>query len=221
LAVKNGHVDIASILLQHGSMFNEADTSGNTPLHYAAAYGFWECVDLLVTVGADLNINNTWNLAPISVAMAKGHFGIVRRLLDYPGTDINCKDVDGRTLISKALDDLSPRTLEHIKYLVVDKKADPNISDTSGYTPLHYLAAYNVNTYVQKQLRYVSQELKNRQYNNLSKKFSQEAQNLVREAIEILLEHGADPNAKTINDLTVWQLTLNNSNISTLKFLQS
>jgi len=103
----------------------------------------------------------------------------------------------------------------------VDKKADPNISDTSGYTPLHYLAAYNVNTYVQKQLRYVSQELKNRQYNNLSKKFSQEAQNLVREAIEILLEHGADPNAKTINDLTVWQLTLNNSNISTLKFLQS
>jgi len=114
LAVKNGHVDIASILLQHGSMFNEADTSGNTPLHYAAAYGFWECVDLLVTVGADLNINNTWNLAPISVAMAKGHFGIVRRLLDYPGTDINCKDVDGRTLISKALDDLSPRTLEHI-----------------------------------------------------------------------------------------------------------
>lgn len=116
-----------------------------------------------------MNLNNTWNLAPISVAMAKGHFGIVRKLLDYPGTDVNCKDVDGRTLISKALDDLSPRTLSHIEYLVQEKKADPNIADTSGLTPLHYLATYNVNNYVEKQMRWLPHDAKRSE--GLRKKF--------------------------------------------------
>jgi ankyrin repeat protein len=39
LAVKNGHAKIASFLLQRGAEWNAPDSSLNTPLHYAAAYG--------------------------------------------------------------------------------------------------------------------------------------------------------------------------------------
>lgn len=41
----------------------------------------------------------------------------------------------------------------------------------------------------------------------------------MRNAIEILLKNNADVNAKTRSDMTVWQLTLKNSNIHVLKFL--
>jgi len=46
---------------------------------------------------------NSWKLTPLSVALQKNHFGVVKTLLNYPTTDVNCKDDEGRTLISSSL----------------------------------------------------------------------------------------------------------------------
>ena len=35
-AVRNGNAKIANLLLMHGALWDEPDSSGNTPLHYAA-----------------------------------------------------------------------------------------------------------------------------------------------------------------------------------------
>ena len=40
LACRNGHATIVSLLLQYGAEWNTTDSSMNTPLHYAAAYGW-------------------------------------------------------------------------------------------------------------------------------------------------------------------------------------
>lgn len=40
LAVRNGNADIAAYLIRNNADVNLPDTSGNTPLHYAAAYGW-------------------------------------------------------------------------------------------------------------------------------------------------------------------------------------
>lgn len=40
MAVRNGHSRIASLLLTKGALFNLGDSSLNTPIHYASAYGF-------------------------------------------------------------------------------------------------------------------------------------------------------------------------------------
>jgi ankyrin repeat protein len=69
-AVKNGRAIVVSYLLQHGADFNEGDTSLNTPLHYAAAYGFYECIDLLIKCNADINAHNIWCLTPCSIALS-------------------------------------------------------------------------------------------------------------------------------------------------------
>lgn len=48
LAVMNNCVKIVSYLLSKGAEFDHKDTSDNYCIHYAVAYGFYECLDLLI-----------------------------------------------------------------------------------------------------------------------------------------------------------------------------
>lgn len=40
MASRNGHADIVALLIKYNAQIDKADSSGNTPLHYAAAYGW-------------------------------------------------------------------------------------------------------------------------------------------------------------------------------------
>jgi ankyrin repeat protein len=53
MAVRNGNLKVASYLLRTGAEYNGADSSSNSAVHYAAAYGFPECIEVLVKAGAD------------------------------------------------------------------------------------------------------------------------------------------------------------------------
>lgn len=43
-----------------------ADTSGNTPLHYASAYGQLKSIRTLLEHGADASARNAWSWTPVS-----------------------------------------------------------------------------------------------------------------------------------------------------------
>ncbi|EDO28732.1 predicted protein, partial [Nematostella vectensis] len=45
-AIKNGHSPVAAYLLRLGVNPDSSDTSGNTTVHYAAAYGWIHCLRL-------------------------------------------------------------------------------------------------------------------------------------------------------------------------------
>ena len=61
-AVKNGQSPVAAYLLRIGVNPCAADTSGNTPVHYAAAYGWLHCLKMLIEAGADPNAANQWKV---------------------------------------------------------------------------------------------------------------------------------------------------------------
>ena len=132
-------IKILNLLLRKGALWNEPDSSGNTPLHYAAAYGWYECIKELIKAGANINANSSWKITPLNIAMLKNHFGLVKFLLNQPNIDVNCKDEQGRTLISLAVELNNDDALEYITYLLKDKNANPNIPDINNHTPLYYL----------------------------------------------------------------------------------
>jgi len=167
MAVRNGHAKVANFILRHGALFDEPDSSGNAPLHYACGYGWIQCIDMLIQAGADVNFKNDWKITPLGIAMLKGNFGCVRRMLENPDVDVNCKDEKGRTLLSLCIDTLDDESFEQVRYLIEDKKADVTMADLSDHTPLHYLCK------------------------------SKSSFETVKKAIKLLLDHGLDINQLT------------------------
>jgi ankyrin repeat protein len=144
MAVRNGHLKVASLLLQNGADWNQHDSSQNYPIHYAAAYGWPDLIDLLLKVGSNINQENSWRLTPINVAMLLNHEGCVKKFLEHPDVDVNCKDEKGKTLLTLALLDVNESTPEFVRYLL-EKGADPNLGDVDGRSSLHYLALVDIN----------------------------------------------------------------------------
>jgi ankyrin repeat protein/predicted DNA-binding WGR domain protein len=139
LAIKNCHARVASLLLTHGCPFDEPDSSDNYPIHYACAYGCHDGLDILIQAGANPNVYNSWKLTPIAGAMMKNHYGIINKLLEYPDIDVNCKDDNGRTLLSNSIRILSEKTLNFARLIITKHKADITIPDLAGKSALHHL----------------------------------------------------------------------------------
>ncbi|CAK85722.1 unnamed protein product (macronuclear) [Paramecium tetraurelia] len=213
MAARNGNVKILSLLLYHGAEYNMPDSSKNTPLHYAAAYGFPECIEELMKAGADQNLPNSWKLTPLSVALQKNHLGVVKTLLNYPSTDVNCKDDEGRTLISSSLSRFTADSFEYMKYLILEKNANVKIADLQDKTPLHYavqISRKNVKQYYLKWNEMMKAERRDIKNNY---------ENLLERLIELLINAGSDVNIPDANGQTPFVQALMSQNFKTAEQL--
>jgi Ankyrin repeats (3 copies) len=61
--------------------------SCSTALHIAADYGHRECVQQLLTLGADTALPNLWGHTAAHLAAASGHASVLQVL---PPADLNC-----------------------------------------------------------------------------------------------------------------------------------
>ena len=87
------------------------------------------------------------------MALLKSYFSCLRKMLDYPQTDVNCVDDEGRTLVSNAIKTINAQNFNHVAFLLRDKKADPNIADAQGLTAFDYLCAHNVDILSQSEIK--------------------------------------------------------------------
>ncbi|XP_059175605.1 poly [ADP-ribose] polymerase tankyrase-like [Physella acuta] len=141
-ACMNGATSVLSYLLNIGASGEHPDNSGNSPLHYAAAYGWFFTTKLLLQSGVNPNVSNMWKLTPVNIAYLKAQVGIMQELLCHDKVDINFTDDDGVTLIFHACSsDLTQKDLwDQIQYMIEEKGAICTLKDNEGRTPLHYLA---------------------------------------------------------------------------------
>lgn len=110
---------------------NSRDILDGTPLHYAAARGDGDVVEILVGHRPQINAQDIRRETPLHIACRQNDAQIVRRLLQA-GADTSIRDMDGRGPLhyAAAYGDKS------VIQALVEAGADTNLLDTQGKTPL-------------------------------------------------------------------------------------
>lgn len=68
---------ILDFIIQNSRAINKQNSSGETPLHYAAKYNLPECMKLLLRSGADVNIRNFQGESPLDVVKKAGYLHLI------------------------------------------------------------------------------------------------------------------------------------------------
>jgi ankyrin repeat protein len=103
IAVINGNLQIAAILIKAKARLDVRDRLGNTPLHIAAEHGEMEMAQLLLGVGAPVDAENRNGMTPLMIAASRGYLDIVKALL-AKGANPHKTDFTGRDAASWAED---------------------------------------------------------------------------------------------------------------------
>ena len=84
MAAENGSLEILKLLAEYGAKLNKPDVrKSRTPLHHAAAGGFYDLAEYLLDSGADYNSLDSYNMTPLDLASRYGYENIKSLLLKY------------------------------------------------------------------------------------------------------------------------------------------
>lgn len=100
-AARNGDTEAVRKMLDLGTEVNQKTTKGKTALMLAAAGGFTETVKQLVDRGADVNARDSYDTTALIAAATAGHSDTAVTLLKY-GADPTFKDTSGGSALSNA-----------------------------------------------------------------------------------------------------------------------
>ena len=220
IAAEKGFNAVIEVLLSYKAELEARRNDGQTPLGVAANYGQQATVELLLKKGANANAADRSGMTPL---FARGNDAILKLLLAAKA-DPNVRDIDGRTALSYAAAAGDPTRSRHswtrkqirispvvglhplwfaasgnhsedVK-LLLDAKADPNIADKLGNTPLYRAVSWNHLEAAQVLL--AAKADPNPPISNVT--LLNMAVNRTNVAmLEALLQHGAKPNAETVN----------------------
>jgi hypothetical protein len=89
-ASRNGHIDSARVLLDHGVHVDTQSNFNWAPFHFACYDGHLSAVQLLLEYGANLHAPDQFSQTPLFLASQSGRLEIVRLLL-YQGADLSIR----------------------------------------------------------------------------------------------------------------------------------
>lgn len=219
-AALGGQKDVAAFLISQGASVNAEDnlTSRVTALHCAAAGSSKEVAELLIANGAKVNAKAQGDMTPLHVAASWGAKDVALLLIDH-GADVNAEETTarkrrpldyavqaGRTDVAKLLIDKGAGTSKpgdllfgacgqvdkDLAELLIRKGADVN-SDAWGYPP--------------------AMEAMWSGYTNATK--PADVPRLLG-VLKVLLDHGADPDAKDRWDWSLLHYACGNVDLSKL-----
>ena len=172
LAARTGKSDVVDTLLAHGADLHATERSkGQTALMWAAAEGHVAAVKTLLRHGADASVGSRSGFMPLMFAAAAGNKEVTELLL-AAGASVNEASRNGTTPLHLAI-----RNNHHaFARFLLERGADPNAD--AGYVPLHWV--------VGNMRADVSQSGSDGVFATTPK----------LSLVEVLLAHGADPNAR-------------------------
>ncbi|EDW64010.1 poly [ADP-ribose] polymerase tankyrase-1 isoform X1 [Drosophila virilis] len=114
------------------------DSDLATPLHYAAAWGHAECVEVLLKHQAPINVVNSEGYTPLHVGA--GYADVTRQLIKH-GALVNSKTLsDGKTALHLAIEN----RCSDAAHLLLQTNININETNDAGETPLMVAIACNL-----------------------------------------------------------------------------
>ncbi|KAK6482528.1 cortactin-binding protein 2-like [Huso huso] len=132
-AATQGNVTLLSMLLNEDQLdISHLDEDGNSALYSAAKYGHTDCVMLLLTKGAPVDVPVKNGFTPIHIAAANGHFRCIELLITN-NADVNHAASGGQTPLHLAC---ANGNYDCIRILLT-AGADRTATTADGWTPVH------------------------------------------------------------------------------------
>jgi ankyrin repeat protein len=122
------------LLLEHHADPNAANARSWTPLMEAARRGLVDVTDLLLAQGAKVDARQNAGWTAFMTAAFADHLEVAQRLLSK-GANINAQTLPD-SLSRTSLMQAALRGRPDVVKFLIDKGADPNITDSNGQTAL-------------------------------------------------------------------------------------
>ena len=136
-ATDGNHAQVVRALIARGANVNAQDRQRDSAFLLAGARGYTDIVRATLAAGADLKSTNRFGGTALIPACDRGHVDTVRLLLTT-AVDVNHVNNLGWTCLLEAviLGDGGATHTEIVRMLIAHGKADLNLADREGVTPL-------------------------------------------------------------------------------------
>jgi ankyrin repeat protein len=137
VAASLGHVTILEALLANSAALVDYSSAGGlTSLHIAAQFGHSHVIDVLIKKGAKVNMEAASDKSTaLHLACEQGHVNVVKQLLANNAL-IDAQNAQGDTSLMRAVVAANQAMLELLLDAPAGVKANPNLADNEGQTPL-------------------------------------------------------------------------------------
>jgi ankyrin repeat protein len=206
-------IDIVTFLLKQGTDVNTRDGALMSPLHLAEYEGKLEVAQMLLKYKADVNSQNMNGKTPLHVLLERWRYdedavlAHALLLLEH-GAEVNRRDGDDQTSLHLAM----RRDWFKIVRILLEHGADASVKNNNGKTVLHILLEcwrYDEDTVLDHALLLLHHGAK---VNGRDKDDQTSLYLAMRrdwfKLVRILLKHGADASAETINGKTPLHILL-------------
>ncbi|XP_045905179.1 ankyrin repeat domain-containing protein 24 isoform X2 [Micropterus dolomieu] len=131
-AVEQNEPDkVSALIAKKGLCPTKLDAEGKSAFHLSASRGRLDCLEVIISYGADLNVTDGAGCSALHLAAKNGHSECLKRLLQER-LAVDCTDSIGRTPLHHAAISGCLSCTETLW----DFKADLDVQDGDGATPL-------------------------------------------------------------------------------------